>query len=420
MAQEYDYVLVGGGVTSVWAAQNIRAQDTSGSIAIFGDEPHPPYDRPPLSKNMIAKDEVTPDDAYSKYDDFYPKNSIDLHKSTRVNAVDRAAKTITLANGDTVRYGKLLLATGSRPRKLNLPGADRPNVFLLRHIEDSLAIREALKSAKRAVLIGAGYIGVEVAASARSRGIDVAIVAPEAHPWAKFGSAKLGNFLKSYYEKQGVTFHLQDEAVRFEGDGENGAVTTVVTKNGAQLPADVVVIGAGVELNLELAQAAGLDVQPGEGVKVNEYLQTSDPNVWAAGDIAFFNDVALNKKWHAEHHLNAKWQGQAVGKNMAGANQPYDQVAYFFSDEFDIHMVLRGDPQGGKNSVISGDVDGAEFLELYYDDAGRLTMGIAISHEEPKLDALSDELEKLIRARVNIKDRLAEIEKPGFELSSLA
>jgi 3-phenylpropionate/trans-cinnamate dioxygenase ferredoxin reductase subunit len=420
MESRYEYVLVGGGVTSVWAAQNIRERDKQGKIVLIGDEPHPPYDRPPLSKNFLTDDNMTPDDPYSKFDDFYPKNQIELHTATKVTQIDRNAQTVTLDNGTTFGYGKLLLATGARPRSLNVPGANRIGVFLLRHIEDAIHIREALRQSKRIVLVGAGYIGMEVAASARTRGLEVTVIEPQSLPWSRLASQELGRFLQSYYERQGVRFLFGDTVTGIEGQGDNGPVQSVRTKNGQQVPADMVVAGIGVHLNVELAKEAGLEVEEKEGVKVNEFLQTSDPHIWAAGDIAFFHDIVLDKQWHAEHFLNAQWQGQAVGAIMAGENKPYDQVPYFFSDEFDIHMILRGDPQGGRNSLFTGDVEGAEFTELYYNDEGRLTMGISIRHDEPKLDPISNTLERLIRAKVNLKGREAEIQAPGFDLDSLA
>lgn len=420
MTTHYDYVLVGGGVASVWAAQNIRETDKTGKIALIGAEAHPPYDRPPLSKGMIKNDAVTPDDAYSKYDDFYPKNDIDLHKSTRVIALDPQARTVTLDNGETFAYGKLLLATGSRARLLDVPGAHRPNVHPLRTIEDSLAIREAAKQSQRVVLIGSGYIGMEVAADLRDRGLEVTIVSPDKTPWAKFASEKFGTFLRGYYEAKGVQFVLGDVVASIEGEDAGGPAHTVVTKSGQRLAADFVVTGVGAELNTELATEAGLATGADGGVRVNEFLQTSDPNIWAAGDIALFKDIALGKEWRAEHHLHAKWQGQAAGKILAGGKEPYDRIPYFFSDEFDIHMVLRGDPQGGEQSLFVGDVDGAEFAELYIDAEGVLMKAIAISHDEPKLDGISDTLEALIRARVNLKGREAEIQAPGFDLNSLA
>jgi 3-phenylpropionate/trans-cinnamate dioxygenase ferredoxin reductase subunit len=419
MQSRYDYLLIGS-FAAVWAAQSIREHDKTGAIAIFGDEAHPPYDRPPLSKNYLQSDDYQADDAYSKYDDFYPKNNIDLHKATRVTAIDRAAQTVTLANGATVGYGKLLLATGATARKLELPGESRPQVYHLRKLEDSEQIRQALKQHQRLVIVGAGYIGMEVAADARGRGLAVTIVEPKGHPWSRFASEPLGKFLQTYYERQGVQFVFGDEAASIDGAGADGPATGVTLKSGRKLEADFVLVAVGATLNTELAQAAGLDLVEHDGVKVDEYLRTVDPNIWAAGDIAHFKDVALGKEWRCEHHLNAKWQGQAAGANMAGVNAPYDRIPYFFSDEFDIHMILRGDPQGGHHSIFTGDVAGAEFIELYHNDEGRLTMGIAISHEEPKLDPISDTLERLIRAKVNIKGRETEIRAPGFDLNSLA
>jgi 3-phenylpropionate/trans-cinnamate dioxygenase ferredoxin reductase component len=418
MESRYDYLLIGS-FAAVWAAQSIREHDKTGTIAIVGDEDHPPYDRPPLSKNYLQSDDYKADDAYSKYDDFYPKNNIDLHKGTGVIAIDRAAQSVTLANGTTLGYGKLLLATGSSARPLTVPGANRPQVYLLRKLDDAENIRQAFKEHRRLVIIGAGYIGMEVAADARSRGLEVTVIEPKGHPWSKFASERFGRFLQGYYERQGVQFILGKEVVSIDGEGTDGPAQGVTTQGGRVVTADFVLGAVGASLNTQLAQEAGLEVDEQQGVRVNEYLRTADPHIWVAGDIAYFTDVALDKQWHCEHHLNAKWQGQAAGANMAGINSPYDRVPYFFSDEFDIHMILRGDTQGGKHSIFSGDVEGAEFVELYYNDEGRLTMGIAISHDEPKLDPISDTLERLIRARVNIKGREAEIQIPGFDLNSL-
>jgi NADPH-dependent 2,4-dienoyl-CoA reductase/sulfur reductase-like enzyme len=418
METAYEYVLVGGGVASLFAAQNIRERDAQGSILILKAEQRPPYERPPLSKDLLLDPSKPAESAYLQPDDFYPKNRIELRKSTRATALDTAAKRVTLEGGDTIRYGKLLLATGSEARPLDVPGAaDRTNLYTLRRLDDSLAIREAIGRGGRVVIVGAGYIGMEVGADACVRGLDVTIVAPDTYPWSRFASERFGKFLQRYYEGQGVRFLLGDQVASIEG---TGSATEVVTKNGRRLAADFVIAGVGAKLNLELAKAAGLKVDERNGVRVNEFLETSAPSVYAAGDIAFFNDIALQKEWHAEHHMNAIWQGEAVGKIMAGERQPFDQVAYFFSDEFDLHMVLRGDPDGGKSFATIGEMDSAEFTELYAAEDGRLTMGIAVSRDFEKLDpGISDTLERLIRARVNLKGREAEIGAPGFDLNRL-
>jgi 3-phenylpropionate/trans-cinnamate dioxygenase ferredoxin reductase subunit len=402
----------------VFAAQSIRERDANGSLLIVTAEDRPPYEHPPLSKDFLLDPSKPADSAYLQPADFYTKNRIELRTGMRATAVDTATKTVTLDKGDAVRYGKLLLATGSAARPLDVPGAaGRDNLYTLRRIDDSLAIREAIGRGGRVVIVGAGYIGMEVAAGARVRGLDVTIAAPDAYPWSKFTSEPFGKFLQRYYEGQGVRFLLGDQVASIEGAG---GATEVVTTNGRRLAADFVIAGVGAKLNLELATAAGLDVDPRNGVRVNEYLETSAPSVYAAGDIAYFKDVALGKQWHAEHHMNAMWQGEAVGKVMAGAREPFDQVAYFFSDEFDLHMILRGDPDGGKSFAVVGDMGSAEFIELYAAEDGHLMMGIAVSRDYEKLDpGISDTLERLIRARVNLKGREAEIRSPGFDLNRL-
>jgi 3-phenylpropionate/trans-cinnamate dioxygenase ferredoxin reductase subunit len=403
MQQSTKYLLVGGGLASVWAAQNIRDRDKEGRIIIVGEEKHPPYDKPPLSKQYIAKDDVPIDDAYSKFDNFYPDNQIDLVKGQKATKVDRAAKTVTLANGDTIQYEKLLLATGADPKSLDVPGSDLKNIFYLRTIDESVSIREAMHRSKRVVFVGAGYLNMEVASGALTRGLETTIVEPQDRPWTRFASPTLGKFMTDTYTKKGAKFIFGDEVIAFMGGGSVAAATT---KSGEQIETDMVVVAISVTLNTQLAKEAGLEVDDKDGVIVNEFLQTSDPNIWAAGDIACFNDIALGKRWHAEHHLNAKWQGRAVGAIMAGEQKPYDQIPYFFSDFLDLHMVQRGDPGVGKqdNTTVLGDLEGGEFVELYGDKDGKLRMGVAISHEEPKLDPISDKLEELIRAGAKVAD----------------
>ena len=207
-------------------------------------------------------------------------------------------------------------------------------------------------------------------------------------------------FLQRYFEIKGVNFMLGDEVTEITGQHK---VEGVKTKSGKSEQADFVVIGVGVHQNLALAKESGVEVDDKNGVIVNERLQTSDPNIFAAGDIAYFQDVALNKRWHAEHYLNANWQGIHVGKSMAGETAPYDKIPYFFSDMFDLHMIQRGDPQSASRKVLGKMPDG-EFIELYGGDDDVLRMGLAFSKDEKKLDPFSDKLEELIRAKAKIGD----------------
>jgi 3-phenylpropionate/trans-cinnamate dioxygenase ferredoxin reductase subunit len=395
-----DYVLVGAGVTSVWAAQNIRERDDKAQILIVGSENHPPYDRPPLSKQHLLRDDWQLDDSYSKFDRFYIDNRIDIMKNSRVIGIERGEKCLRTENGEEIRYDKLLIATGSRPRTLDLPGVNLPGVHYLRTVDQAESLRQAIKSAKQVVLIGAGFIGMEVASACAQRGLEATIIEMQDRPYPIFTSTEVGRFLQDYYEARGVQFLLNDSVVSMEG---SEYVTGIRTGSGQLIPADLVVIGAGAILNVELAQSAGLQADR-NGVYVNAHLQTEDPSIWAAGDIAYFEDLILQKRWHAEHHLNAKWQGRAVGANMAGENKPYEQVAYFYSDVFDLHLCLRGETETAARRVILGDLQAGEFAEINLNDSGQVRGGVICSNDEPKMDAIGDRLAIAVRERVSLEN----------------
>jgi NADPH-dependent 2,4-dienoyl-CoA reductase/sulfur reductase-like enzyme len=207
--------------------------------------------------------------------------------------------------------------------------------------------------------------------------------------------------MQEYYESKGIKFLLGQQVTSFLG---NVSVSEVVTDKRTKIPADFVVAGIGVILNNELAKASGLEMTERGEVIVDEYLRTSDPNIWAAGDITYFNDIAMGTKWHVEHNQNAKWQGRQAGAIMAGDSKPYNKVAYFYSDVFDIHLNIRGAIHLTTQSKMLGDVKSGEFVELYYNDAGQLRMTIACSHDDHKLDPISDKAEELIRAKANVNE----------------
>jgi 3-phenylpropionate/trans-cinnamate dioxygenase ferredoxin reductase subunit len=403
------YLIVGAGLTAANAAQTIREHDKDGSVMIVGMEKHPPYDRPPLSKNFQIDQELSVEDILSKNENFYGDNRIQLHVGVKAVGIDRAERQVRLEDESLISYEKLLLATGSTPRRLDIPGSNLSGVFYLRTVDDAESIRMAMRGSKRVVMVGAGYIGMEVGSDCLKKGIEVTIIEPANQPWSRFASATMGGFLQRYFEKQGARFHFGHTAAEFTGQS---GLEAVKTDKGLTLPADFAVVGVGVSLNTDLAKDAGLEVDPKQGVKVDSYLQTSDPNIWAAGDIAYFEDIVMGTRWHAEHYLNAQWQGQAVGAIMAGQKKPYDQVPYFFSDMGDLHMILRGNaPEHGETTVL-GDLDAARFVELYPDKAGVLTMGAAFSENEKDLDPISDKLEGLIRQ----KARVADVKASDFSL----
>jgi NADPH-dependent 2,4-dienoyl-CoA reductase/sulfur reductase-like enzyme len=391
-----DYLLIGGGRTSANAAQSIRENDPNGSITIVAGENRKPYDRPPLSKNFIVGRPPNPDDVESKADDFFDKHNVNLIRGVAAESIDRAAKTVNLADGRKLEYGKLLLATGATPVKLNIPGSDGKNVHYLRTVDDSMAIRDLAKSAKSAVLIGAGYIGSEVSAVLCGLGVKCTMIGREERLWSRFLGEPGGTWLQKYFEDKGVRVKLNANTSEITSDG-------VKLDTGEAIPGEMVIVGVGVHLNVGLAKDAGLEVTK-DGVVTDSTLKSNDPSIWAAGDIASYEDVNVGRRWHLEHYMNADWQGTQVGKNMAGANEPFNKVPYFYSDLFDLHFILRGDAEGGKSAKVLGDVESGEFIELAAYDDGRLAMGLAFARDYKKQDEIGDKIEEFILAKKNVAD----------------
>ena len=401
------YVLVGGGLASATAAENIRKHDPEGPIILIGSEKHLPYNRPPLSKEYL-RGEAEADDVLPVHPEaWYAGSKVTLLTGTKATRADTAAKTLTLENGDTVSYEKLLIATGSSPKKMDIPGAAGPNVRMLRTWEDSDALRAQL--GQKIILVGGGYIGVEVAADFLTKGGQATIIEPTDHLWSKFASPQYGAFLKKKLEAAGAKIILGDEVTEITPAG-------VKTKNGQTIDGDLVLVGVGVKPNLEFALASGLEVdEKKNGILVNEYLETSAPDVYAAGDVAGFQDPVLGKQWRVEHWNNAFWHGEIAGANMAGQKIAYDHVANFFSDELDIHFELFGDPQGGKGGLFHGEPDSNRFDELYLDENNEIVMVISVNPPEE----LYETLEKLVRTKAPVDGLENEIRKADFDLNML-
>ncbi len=406
MATHSDYLLVGGGLASATAAETIRKHDPAGSVLIVGAERRLPYNRPPLSKEYL-RGEAGESDVLIKPAEWYRDNHIEVKAGIKATGADTAAKTVTLDNGEIVGYDKLLLATGSTPKTLDVPGADGPNVHVLRTWDDSDKIKAHL--GQRIILVGGGYIGVEVAADFLQKGGQAVIVEPTDHLWSKFASPEYGAFLKDKLQAAGADVILGDEVTQITAHG-------VLTKGGRSLDGDLILAAVGVKPNLDLAKAAGLTVdEKKNGVLVNSYLETSAPDVYAAGDIAGFQDPVLGKQWRVEHWNNAFWHGEVAGANMAGVRTAYDHVANFFSDELDIHFELFGDPQGGKGGLFHGEPSSNRFDELYVSDAGQIVMVISVNPPDDLLPIL----EQLARQKPTIRGREAEIRRADFNLHDL-
>jgi len=401
------YVLIGGGLASATAAETIRKYDLKGGILIVGSETRPPYHRPPLSKEYLRGEASAEDVLPVQTEAWYVDNHVTLLTGTTAVSADTKAKTVTLGSGDEVRYEKLLVATGSSPKTLEVPGADGPNVHLLRTVGDSDALKAHL--GKKIVLVGGGYIGVEVAADFVTKGGQATIVEPTGHLWSKFASPEYGAFLKKKLEAAGAEVIVGEEVCKITPTG-------VQTKSGKTISGDLVLVGVGVKPNLEFALASGLEVdEKKNGVLVNEFLQSSAPDVYAAGDVAGFQDPVLGKLWRVEHWNNARWHGEIAGANMAGQKIAYDHVANFFSDALDIHFELFGDPQGGKGGLFHGDPDSNRFDELYLDENNRIVMVISVNPPPEMYDTLRS----LPRAKPDVDDLKDEIKSADFDLELL-
>ena len=401
------YLLVGGGLASATAAEQIRKFDLKGEILIVGSEPHPPYHRPPLSKEYLRGEAGADEVLLIKPAQWYTDNTVTLMTGTQATSANTKSKIVTLGSGDTVSYEKLLVATGSSPKPLDVPGADGPNVRTLRTWDDSDALNAHL--GQKIILVGGGYIGVEVASDYLMKGGQATIVEPTGHLWSKFASPEYGAFLQKKLEAAGAEIILGDEVMEITPTG-------VKTKAGREIAGDVVLAGVGVKPNLEFAQAAGLEVdEKKNGVLVNEFLQASAPDVYAAGDVAGFQDPVLGKQWRVEHWNNALWHGEIAGANMAGQKIAYDHVPNFYSDELDIHFELFGDPQGGHGGLFHGSPDSNRFDELYLDDNNRVVMVISVN-PPPEL---YDTLRKLPRVKPDVDDLKDEIKSADFDLDLL-
>ncbi|MBC8101088.1 MAG: NAD(P)/FAD-dependent oxidoreductase [Cytophagales bacterium] len=424
-ADHAEYVLIGGGLASATAAKAIRERDPGGRIVILSAESNVPYHRPPLSKEFLRGDSDFTEAQISPKEEYTTQN-IELRLGVRATGLDLPTKTITLDSGETLSFDKLCIATGASAKPLDsaqTPGAGAPNVLTLRTREDSETLRGHLQPGARAVVIGAGYIGMEAAAVCRQKGLEVTIVDTNEHPWSKNTSAAFGGFLRRYFEAQGVRFLLKDGVTEIALD-RSGKATGVKTKSGETVPCDFVVAGVGAKLNLDLPKAAGLLTDDQEGVSVDAFLETASADIYAAGDIARFQDPVLEKTWHVEHWQNAEWHGQIVGANMAAKfpseRVAYDHLPYFFSDEFDLHMTLRGDPQAGKSSFVIGSMgtDTERFTEVYLRPDGTIAMGIVLSKAEDET-AASDLLERLIRARALVAPHQSALQAGQMKLEDL-
>ena len=351
-------VIVGGGGAGEAAAEMLRRDGYDGAVTILSDDSAPPCDRPNLSKDYLAGT-AEPSWIPLRSEKFYHEQRIDLRLNTSVKAIAPTAAKVHLADGTALPYGALLLATGAEPVRLNTPGADLPHVHYLRTQADSEAIIGAVEAgAKRAVIIGASFIGLEVAASLRQRGVEVHVVAPDKRPLERVMGATLGDFIRTLHEAKGVVFHLEQTAAGFDADH-------VTLQNGDRLASDLIVVGIGVRPRTVLAEEAGLAVD--RGVVVNDYLQTSAPNIYAAGDIALWPHGPSGERIRVEHWVVAQRQGQAAARNILGAEVAYTEAPFFWSQHYDAGINYVGHAVRWDRIETDGDPAKYDFSARFMD-----------------------------------------------------
>ena len=352
-------VIAGAGHAAGQAVVSLRQLKFAGKIVLVGDEPWLPYQRPPLSKKFLAGD-MSAERLFVKPPGFYDDPQIELRLETTIAAIDREAKQLRLADGDSIAFDKLILALGSRAKKLAIPGAELKGVHYLRSIADVEAIRTSFESRRRLVVIGAGYIGLEVAAVARQRGLDVTVVEMAERVMSRVVSPEISDFYQIEHTDQGVAFRLGTGVAELQGKRR---VKAVVTSSGEEISTAFVVAGIGIEPNTELAADAGLDVD--DGIVVDEHCRSSDPDIFAVGDRTRHPNSIYGRKLRLESVHNALEQAKTAASNICGKDARYSQVPWFWSDQYDLKLQIAGMSEGYDEVIIRGNPAEKSFACLY-------------------------------------------------------
>jgi 3-phenylpropionate/trans-cinnamate dioxygenase ferredoxin reductase subunit len=376
MSKDTTYVIVGASLSGAKAAEALRTAGFDGNVVLIGAETELPYERPPLSKGYL-QGKAERETIYVHPREWYGEADIDLRLGVRVTGIDRAAHEVVLADGGRVGYAKLLMATGSSPRKLRVPGADLERVLDLRSVGDSDLIKWTIGSARRIAVIGAGWIGLEITAAAREAGVEVTVLEAAELPLLRVLGPEVARVFATLHADHGVDLRFSVQVAEITGSG--GKADGVRLSDGSIVPADAVIVGVGITPNTELAAAAGLEVE--NGIKVDAQLRSSDPDIYAAGDVASAFHPLLGKHIRVEHWANALNQPQAAARAMAGEDVSYDRVPYFYTDQYDLGMEYSGyvEPGGYDEVVFRGDVPGREFLAFWVGNGGRVLAGMNVN-----------------------------------------
>ena len=402
------FVIVGGGLAGAKAAETLRAEGFTGEIVLFADESEVPYERPPLSKDYLLGKKPR-ESAYVHPAEWYAENSVDLRTSVSVAAIERPTHTV-IVEGGTQHYDKLLLATGAAPRHLDIPGEALDGVRTLRKLPDSDALREEFTRGRRVVIVGSGWIGLETAAAASIAGCHVTVIEPQPTPLYYAIGPELGGVFTALHEANGVEFRFGETAAEFHGDPA-GHVGSVLTSSGMVLPADVVIVAIGAGPNDGLARGAGLEMS--NGVVTDSALRTSDPDVYAAGDVACSFLPLLGTHVRVEHWSNALNGGPAAARSMLGQEVEYNHVPYFYTDQYDLGMECSGLPSPGAYDqvVYRGDRSTLEFIAFWL-KGGRLIAGMNVNVWD-----VTDDIQSLIRSNRTLDP--ARLADPSIPLADI-
>lgn len=404
MADSKTFVIIGGGLGGAKAAEALRDKGFDGKIVLLADEEYLPYERPPLSKDFLAGKKSLGD--FTVHDsEWYRKNKIELRTDTEAVAIDPAAHTVSLSDDSNVRYDKLLLATGSRPRWLTIPGADATGVHYLRKYDDASNLDTALKEGTSLAIVGAGWIGLEVAASARQRGVDVTVVETAKVPLSTAVGVEVGKVFAQLHRDHGVDLRLETEVKAITT--EDGKATGLKLGDGSTVAADRVLIAVGAQPNIELAERAGLPTADG-GVLVDASLCSGNPDIYAVGDIAAAEHPLFEERIRTEHWANALKQPDVAAAGMLGEPGEYQELPYFFTDQYDLGMEYAGHAPSYQRVVFRGDKAAREFVAMWLDTENRVLAGMQVN----VWDAL-DDIKSLIRKKAPVDpDSLADPKVP--------
>jgi 3-phenylpropionate/trans-cinnamate dioxygenase ferredoxin reductase subunit len=406
MTNDQTFIVVGASLAGAKAAETLRAEGFDGRLVLIGAEHARPYERPPLSKEYL-RGEAGREKVYVHEEGFYADHDIDLRLGRTVVSLNPSANELALDDGERLLYDRLLLTTGAEPRRLAIPGAELDGVLYLRSVEDSDVLRDRLDRGGAVVVIGAGWIGAEVAASARQRGLEVTVVEPASVPLERVLGTEVGAVYRDVHSDHGVKLLLGTGVEAFEGAA---AVEEVRTSDRGALRCDFVVVGVGVQPRTQLAAQAGLAVD--NGILVDEHLQTSVPGVFAAGDAANAYHPFYRERIRVEHWANALHQGPAAARNMLDRAEAFDRLPYFFSDQYDVGMEYTGFARTWDRVVFRGDPASREFVAFWL-TGDRVVAGMNVNVWD-----VTDPIQRLIRDRVAVDD--ARLSDPDVPLEELA